>query len=64
MHPHTPCEKPTLSRKEAQKMSGLGISSFDEALKVGIFPSIKVGRRVLIPRKRFFAVLEGQGENA
>lgn len=55
--------KPTLSRKEAQKLSGLGISSFDEALRKGTFPSIRIGRRVLIPRERFMSILEGRDKN-
>ena len=56
--------KPTLSRKEAQKLSGLGLSSFDEALKTGIFPSIRIGRRILIPRERFLSILECRDKNA
>jgi hypothetical protein len=60
---NTTTHKPTLSRKEAQKLSGLGISAFDEALKRGFFPHIRVGRRVLIPRERFLAILEGRAEN-
>jgi excisionase family DNA binding protein len=49
-----------LTRTEAAKKARLGLSAFDEALRRGDFPSLRVGRKVLIPRKAFEAVLAGE----
>jgi excisionase family DNA binding protein len=49
-----------LSRYEAAQLAQLSIGSFDEALKRGDFPFIRVGRRVLIPRIAFERLLAGQ----
>ncbi|MGZ3553463.1 MAG: hypothetical protein ACXWCH_31105 [Burkholderiales bacterium] len=39
-----------LTRREAARIARLSLSAFDEALRQGVFPSVRVGRRILIPR--------------
>jgi excisionase family DNA binding protein len=45
---------------EAKQMSGLGINQIYRAIGRGEIPSIRVGRRILIPRKPFLAWLNGE----
>jgi len=49
-----------LNRPEAARLAGLSIGTFDLALARGDFPSIRVGRRVLIPRAAFERILAGE----
>jgi excisionase family DNA binding protein len=56
---------PTLaySRREAAKAAGISLTALDDAVRRGQFPSIRVGRRVLIPKAGLLRVLEvGLGE--
>ena len=48
------------TRQEARRIAKLGESAFDEALKRKIFPSIRIGRRVLIPKAAFERILAGE----
>ena len=43
---------------EAKQLSGLGINQVYKAIERGEIPSIRVGRRILLPRKAFLAWLE------
>lgn len=53
-------ERLTLSIAEAAAIIGVCTNSMHEALKRGDFPSIRVGRRVLIPRAAFERILAGE----
>lgn len=46
-------EKLTLSVKEAAELMGIGLSQMYTLTHRADFPAIKVGKRILIPRKRF-----------
>ena len=50
----------TLTVREAASVAGLGLNSMHEALRRGDFPSIRVGRRLLIPRAAFERILAGE----
>ena len=49
----------TFTVREAATKAGLGLNSMHEALRRNEFPSIRVGRRVLIPREAFERILAG-----
>ena len=49
---------------EAKQMSGLGLNQIYRAIGRGEIPSIRVGRRILLPRKAFLAWLNGDRPNA
>ena len=44
---------------EGKELSGLGINQFYEGVRSGQIPSVRVGRRILLPRKAFLAWLNG-----
>jgi excisionase family DNA binding protein len=44
---------------EGKQLSGLGINQLYAGIKRGEIPSIRVGRRILLPRKAFLAWLNG-----
>jgi excisionase family DNA binding protein len=46
---------------EGKELSGLGLNQFYAAIRRGEVPSIRVGRRILLPRKAFMAWLNGGG---
>ena len=46
---------------EAAKLARIGINQAYAAVPRGDFPSFKVGRRILIPRKPFLAMINGGG---
>jgi hypothetical protein len=48
------------TREQARRKTTLGISAFDRALQRGDFPSLRIGGRVLIPRRQFEAILAGE----
>lgn len=52
-------ERPTLTVAEAKEIAGVGIGQMYTAIKEGKVPSVRIGRRILIPRKKFMALLEG-----
>ena len=41
-------------------MVPMGIRQFREAVHRGEIPSVKLGRKIRIPRKKFLALLEGE----
>lgn len=43
-------ERLAFSVEEARKLLGLGRGSMYEAVRIGQIPSIRIGRRILIPR--------------
>jgi excisionase family DNA binding protein len=49
----------TLSVEEAGKMLGLSRGLMYEAIRRGEIPSIRVGRRILIPRAALYRMLKG-----
>lgn len=52
-------EKPTLTVEEASKLAGVGINQAYQAVREGTIPSLRIGRRILVPRKKFMSMLEG-----
>jgi excisionase family DNA binding protein len=52
-----------LKVSEGVELSTLGVNQFYAAIHRGEVPSIRVGRRILLPRKAFLAWLNG-GPNA
>ncbi len=60
-------EKQTLTVEEAAKMLGISRNSAYEGVRSGEIPSIKVGRRLLVPRtalERFLANPDGTADSA
>ena len=49
----------TLTVVEAAEMLGIGRSAAYEAVRVGVLPSIRIGRRYLIPRAGLEKMLSG-----
>lgn len=49
-------DKLAYSPKEAMARTPLGRSSFYEAIKRGDIPSVKIGKKILIPIKPFLAL--------
>lgn len=49
----------TLSPKEAAPMVPMGINQFYAAVREGVVPSLRIGKSIRIPRKKFIAWLEG-----
>jgi excisionase family DNA binding protein len=52
-------ERLTLTVDEARKMTGLSRGSMYQAIYSGQVPSIRVGRRILVPRARLEQILNG-----
>lgn len=53
-------EKLTISVEEAGRLLGISRASAYAGAQAGIFPVIRLGRRVLVPRARFLAWLNGE----
>ena len=53
-------ERLTLTPQEAAPMVPMGINQMYAAIREGKIPSLRVGRRILIPRKKFIAMLNGE----
>ena len=53
-------EKTTLSPKEAATRGGVGINAIYNWCKISDFPSIQLGRKIIIPIALFDAWLEKQ----
>lgn len=49
--------KPTMTVPEAGEWMGLGRASAYEAAHAGVIPTIRAGRRLLVPTAKFRAVL-------
>ncbi|MGO1263826.1 helix-turn-helix domain-containing protein [Brevibacterium aurantiacum] len=53
----------TLSSQEAAAMIPMGINQFRTAVKQGEIPSVRLGTKIRIPRERFLAFINGEGES-
>lgn len=53
-------ERQTLSVVEAAKIMGVGKSVAYEAAKTGQIPSVRIGNRILVLKKAFYRMLEGE----
>ena len=60
----TPTERPTLSVAETADLLGISRWLVQQAVRDGSLPSVRVGRRILIPRLRLEAWLAGSGPAA
>lgn len=49
----------TLSPREAAAMVPMGINQFYAAVREGVVPSLRIGKSIRIPRRKFIAWLEG-----
>jgi excisionase family DNA binding protein len=58
MHNHT--ERKTLTIPEAAKVLGIGRNQGYEAAGRGEIPTIKIGKRLLVPRAALERLLSGQ----
>lgn len=47
----------TVTRQDVAEVLGIDPRTVTEGIKQGNIPSIQIGRRVLIPRERFLALL-------
>lgn len=56
-------ERLTLSVAEAAKVLGISRNTAYELVRQEQIPYIRFGKRILIPRKRLVAMLEGGEEN-
>ena len=60
----TPSERPALSVAETAELLGISRWLVQQAVRDGSLPSVRVGRRILIPRLRLEAWLDGSGAAA
>ena len=49
---------------ETSELTGLGLNQTYEAIRRGELPSIRVGRRILVPRQKLLDLLNGDGPSA
>ena len=54
-------ERLTLTVEEAARLLGVGRRTAYEAVRTGALPSVRLGRRILIPRKALLVMLEQDG---
>jgi excisionase family DNA binding protein len=52
----------TVTVDEAARLLGVSRGSAYEAVRAGTIPSIRVGRRILIPRQALLALVENGGQ--
>jgi excisionase family DNA binding protein len=57
-------DKKTMSVSEAGKVLGIGRSAAYEAARSGQLPTIRIGRRILVPLVAFERLLEQAGKSA
>jgi excisionase family DNA binding protein len=55
----TKVEKATVSVDEAAKLLGIGRNQTYEGIRSGQIPSIRIGKRILVPRVALDAMLAG-----
>ncbi len=55
-----PCEYPTISVERAAAVLGVSRGTAYDAVRRGVIPSIRIGRRVLVPTVRLAALLAGK----
>ncbi|MCP4224125.1 MAG: helix-turn-helix domain-containing protein [Actinomycetia bacterium] len=58
MEASQPTEPLTISVTEAAKLLGIGRGTAYECVRTGELPSIKLGRRIVIPRRALDALLD------
>jgi excisionase family DNA binding protein len=56
----SPTERPALSVAETAELLGISRWLVQQAVRDGSLPSVRVGRRILIPRVQLDALLAGQ----
>ena len=56
--------KATITVEEAAQLLGIGRNTAYEGVRNGDLPSIRVGRRILVPTARLERLLEGDTEEA
>lgn len=59
MEPSQPAERLTLSVTEAAELLGIGRGTAYECVRTGELPSIKLGRRIVIPKRALQALIDG-----
>ena len=52
--------KETLSVEEAGRVLGLSRGSAYKAAREGQIPTLRIGRRLLVPKRQLYALLEGE----
>jgi hypothetical protein len=57
---NTKCERLTYTVPEAGRKAGLGKGASYQAAHEGQMPTIKIGGRLLVPRARWDAILNGE----
>jgi len=57
-------EAAALTRAEAAEILQVDPRTVGRAIEAGEIPSIRLGRRVLVPRERFIALLDGGAERS
>lgn len=60
----TPTERPALSVAETAELLGISRWLVQQAVRDGSLPSVRVGRRILIPKVQLDAWLAGQASGA
>ena len=58
LRPVTPDTPATVA--DLQRVTGLGENTVREAVKLGLLPGVKVGRRIVIPREAFERFCRGE----
>lgn len=61
MQPSQPAERLTISVTEAAQLLGIGRGTAYECVRTGELPSIKLGRRIVIPKRALQALVDGTG---
>jgi excisionase family DNA binding protein len=51
-------EQATISRKQVAQVLGIDVRTVTRGIELGEIPSIRIGRRVLIPREAFLAMFD------
>lgn len=54
-------KKLTVTVQEAARMLGIGRATAYAGVRTGVIPSIRVGKRLLVPKLALERMLEGQG---
>ncbi len=55
-------ENPVIGREEVCKILGIGRNTYYEWCRKNIIPNKRIGRRIIVSRKRFFEWLETKDE--
>jgi excisionase family DNA binding protein len=59
------CSEPLVYKVEqVSEMLNLGLNQVYEGIRRGEIPSVKVGRRILVPRRKLLDMLNGEGSDA